>query len=352
MRYRLKLVTAVALAAAALSAGLVSTADAAAPREFYGVVAAEPIPDESELAVLGRGNLGTLRVNLAWGSVQHAAGAPYDWSHYDALIGGAARNGIRVLPTVYSSPSWLTGSPETPPLGANLDQFQAFLRAAVQRYGPEGSFWSENPLIPKLPIQVWQAWNEPNSPTFWNPQPNAKEYVELLRAFEGAIHGVDPSARILLAGLFLTPRIKNGIFLERYLPRLYRSGARSLFDAVALHPYSPTPQKAIEAIREVRRIMADFKDRAAQLWITEIGWATGGQRTPLTVSAARQAKYLRQTFKMTAARRGRFKLGGVTWYSLEDLPGNIWLNHTGLFAEGFGAKPSWNAFVRFTGGSP
>ncbi|MGH2957574.1 MAG: hypothetical protein ACRDL6_11345 [Solirubrobacterales bacterium] len=345
-------VAALALAAALLLfLAVASTATAAAPRQFYGVVAAEPLPDESELAVLGRGNIGTLRINLAWGSVQPAAGAPFDWSHYDALIGGAARNGIRVLPTVYSSPSWLTGSPETPPRGSDLGRFHFFLQEAVRRYGPSGTFWSENPLIPKLPIQHWQAWNEPNSPTFWRPRPKPKQYVALLRAFSDAIRGADPSAQILLGGLFLTPRIKKGIFLEKYLPALYRHGARRLFDAVALHPYSKTPKLALEAIRDVRRLMARFKDRKKPLWITEIGWATGGKRTPLTVGAGRQAKYLRQIFKRTAANRGRFKIGGVTWYSLRDIPGNIWLNHTGLFTEGFGTKPSWNAFVRLTGGS-
>ena len=344
-------VMAAAVAAALLLLAAASSATAAAPRQFYGVVAAEPLPDEQELEVLGRGNVGLLRVNLAWGSVQPAADAPYDWSHYDALIGAAARNGIRVLPTVYSSPTWLTGSPETPPVGSELGRFQFFVEEAVRRYGPSGTFWSQNPLTPRLPIQHWQAWNEPNSPTFWRPRPKPKAYVALLRAFESAVHGVDPGAQILLGGLFLTPRIKNGIFLEKYLPALYRNGARGLFDAVALHPYSPTPRRALEAIREVRRLMADFKDRKKQLWITEIGWATGGQRTPLTVSAGRQAKYLRQIFKIAAANRGRFKLGGVTWYSLRDIPGKVWLNHTGLFTEGFGTKPSWNAFIRLTGGS-
>jgi hypothetical protein len=344
-------VLAAALPAVLLLIAAASSATAAAPRQFYGVVAVEPLPNESELAVLGRGNVGTLRISLAWGSVQSSPTAQFDWSRYDALIGEAARHGIRVLPTVYSSPDWLTGSPETPPTGSDLGRFQFFVEEAVRRYGPSGTFWSENPLIPKLPIQHWQAWNEPNSPTFWRPRPNPRAYVALLRAFESAIHAVDPNGQILLGGLFLTPRIRNGIFLEKYLPALYRNGARGLFDAVSLHPYSPTPHRAVEAIREVRRLMADFKDRRKELWITEVGWATGGQRTPLTVSASRQARYVRQIFKMAAANRGRFNLGGVTWYSLRDIPGRVWLNHTGLFTEGFGAKPAWDAFVRLTGGS-
>jgi hypothetical protein len=98
--------------------------------------------------------------------------------------------------------------------------------------------------------------------------------------------------------------------------------------------------------------MGRFKDKRAALWITEIGWATGGQRTPLTVSPRRQAAYLRQTYKLMAANRGRLKIAGVIWYSWRDLPGGIWFNHTGLFTQAFNPKPSWKAFVGLTGGSP
>ena len=37
---------------------------------------------------------------------------------------------------------------------------------------------------------------------------------------------------------------------------------------------------------------------------------------------------------------------------MADLPGGIWFNHTGLFTDSLDPKPSWNAFVGLTGGSP
>ena len=55
---------------------------------FYGVISAEPLPDDTELTKLGDGGVGTLRINLAWGSVQSGPDAPYDWSHYDPVIRG------------------------------------------------------------------------------------------------------------------------------------------------------------------------------------------------------------------------------------------------------------------------
>jgi hypothetical protein len=173
----------------------------------------------------------------------------------------------------------------------------------------------------------------------------------LLKVFNRGIKSGDPSAKIILAGLFRTPRIRNGVPLDRYLPGIYRAKGKKFFDAVAMHPYATTPGDALRAVKETRKIMGQFKDKKAKLWITEIGWATGGDPTPLTVSPQRQAGYLRQSFKMLAHNRKRLKIAGVIWYSLRDLPGGIWFNHTGLFTQSFDPKPSWSAFVGLTGGS-
>jgi polysaccharide biosynthesis protein PslG len=326
-------------------------AHAAAPRSFYGVIPAND-PDSTEIARMGAGRVGTMRINFVWGAVQPTAGSALDWSHYDAIIGSAAEQGIRVLPTVYSSPSWAAAKSNYPPSKAHLADFRAFVQAAAARYGASGTFWSEHPTTPKLSVIDWQLWNEVNSPSFWYRKPSAKQYVGLLRVFSGGIRAGDPTANVVLAGLFRTPRIKNGIDLDRYLPAIYRRKAKSLFDAVAVHPYATTPRDALNAVKETRKIMSQFKDKRTPLWITEIGWATGGNPpTPLTVSPQRQAAYLRQSFGLLAANRRRLKIAGVVWYSWRDLPGGIWFNHTGLFSQDFDPKPAWSAFVGLTGGA-
>jgi hypothetical protein len=324
---------------------------AGAPRAFYGVIPAND-PDSTEIARMGAGKVGTLRINFVWGAVQPTAGSSYDWSHYDAIIGAAAQQGIRVLPTVYSSPSWAAKKTNYPPNKGQMGAFRAFVQAAAARYGANGTFWLVHPTIPKLPVIDWQLWNEVNSPSFWYRKPNPRQYVSLLRLFSGGIKAGDPSAKVVLSGLFLTPRVRHGIPLDRFLPAIYRLKAKGLFDAVALHPYSTTPRDALNAVKQVRQIMARFKDKRAPLWITEIGWATGGNPpTALTVSPQRQASYLRQTYGLMAANRGRFKIAGVIWYSWRDVPGTIWFDHTGLFTSDFDSKPAWDAFVGLTGGS-
>jgi hypothetical protein len=330
---------------------LASQARAAAPREFYGVVAAND-PDSTEIARMGAGRVGTLRINFVWGVVQPAAGAPYNWSHYDALIGGAAQQGIRLLPTVYSSPGWAAARPNYPPSNDHLGDFRAFVHAAAERYGSSGTFWTANPGIPKLPILNWQVWNEVNSPSFWYAKPNAKQYAALLRVFSDGIKSADPTAKIVLAGLFRTPRIRHGINLDRYLPALYRAKTKSAFDAVAVHPYATTPEQALQAVRDTRKIMSRFKDSKTKLWVTEIGWASGGNPTPLTVSPQRQASYLRKSFGLLASNRKRLRIAGVVWYSWRDVPGGIWFDNTGLFTQNLDPKPAWRTFTALTGGEP
>src|SRR6266508_4182365 len=227
--------------------GPASHAAAGAPRAFYGVIPAND-PDASEIARMGAGKVGTLRVNFVWAAVQPSAGSSYDWSHYDAIVGPAAEQGIRILPTVYSSPSWAANKPNYPPSKAHMNDFRAFVQAAAARYGANGTFWSDHPTTPKLQVTDWQLWTEVNAPSFWYRKPSVKQYVGLLRVFHSGIKAGDPSADIILAGLFRTPQIKNGIDLDRYLPGIYRRKAKGLFDAVAVHPYATTPHDAPDGL--------------------------------------------------------------------------------------------------------
>ena len=309
-------------------------------------------PDPAEIARMGAGRVGTLRINMVWGAVQPSAGAPYDWSHYDAIVGAAAQQGIRVLFTISSSPTWVAPLANYPPTGDSVTPFRDFVFSAVQRYGSNGTFWSGNPAIPKVPVLQWQLWNEMNSPSFWFDPPSPRQYVQLLKVFDGAVKTGDRRAQVVLGGLFRTPQLPHSIPLKRYLPAVYKAGGKRFFDAVSVHPYANAPKDALRAVQMTRKIMDRFKDKKARLWITEIGWATGGNASPLTVTPDVQAGDLTRSYRLLMKTRKRLKLTGVIWYSWRDLPGLIWFNHTGLFDQSLNPKPSWYAFVGLTGGSP
>jgi hypothetical protein len=200
-----------------------------------------------------------------------------------------------------------------------------------------------------MPITDWQVWNEPNSPLFWKPVPDVDGYLELLRGFDSAVRDVDPRARIILGGLFPTPR--GGIAMTDFMSRLYRGGARGLFDAAAIHPYAANPTNALASTGQLRDAMDGAGDTDTPIWISEVGWASGGQPSGLTVGPDGQADYITQTFDLAAADRDRLRIEGVIWYSLNDTPGPLWPGHCGLFELGGSAKPSWDAFVELTGGT-
>ena len=264
------------------------------------MISAEPLPGAPELARMGRGRVGTLRVNLAWGSVQSSPGAPYDWSHYDPVIAGAARNGIRVLATVYSSPTWAEPSPEYPPLGGRMAQFQDFVRAAVGRYGTGGTFWREHPDTPRLPVTDWQVWNEPNSPLFWKPRPDPAAYLELLRGFDSAARGADPQAEDRARRPLPHPARRNhdARLHDGAIPGPRPGPLRRRRDP----PVRREPRKRARVDRSCRDVDGPLRRRrTAGIWISEVGWASGGRPSGLTVGPQGQADYLTRTFELAAA---------------------------------------------------
>jgi hypothetical protein len=354
----------------ALSLTLAPASASAVPRDFYGVT---PINDltGSDIDRMGRANVGVLRLTTLWREFEPNPGE-YDFSRLDGVVGQAARNGIRVLPFPYGTPSWVekdcTGLSESqcervPPLATEnaRNQWQQFLRALAGRYGPGGAFWQENPDIPAVPITEWQIWNEPSSPTHWQPAPNASRYAQLVKLSHAAITEVDPGARIVLAGLFATPQgdAESQNVAWKFIGRVYKSkGIEKAFDAIALHPYSPNLEGIEIQVEKALSKIKKNKDTGTEILITEIGWGSdppSGDK-PLIRGPEGQAKLLKKSFKLLRSHRNKWNIGGVVWYAWQDpgflLEGCSFCSSAGLFEEDGAAKPSLQSFVSFTGGTP
>jgi hypothetical protein len=347
-----------------------TSAPAALSRDFYGVIPVNELTPAG-IDMMGQGKVGTLRLNAFWPSLEPSPDG-YEWDYLDLVVGNAARNGIEVLPFPYGTPSWvgvkcdgLTPSQceRVPPVGSEAarEAWKDFLRDLAERYGPGGAFWQANPDIPPLPISQWQPWNEPSSPTYYRPQPSTKGYAELLKISHEAITSVDPNAKLILAGLFGTPRgdLASRNVMWKYLGRLYKiQGIKRTFDAVALHPYSPN-LKGIEfqfekALQKIDR----NHDRRTGIWVTEIGWGSdqpSGDK-PLIKGPGGQTKLLEKSFDLLRKNRNKWNVEGVVWYAWQDpgfsIEGCSFCSSAGLLEEDGSPKSSWNAFVKFTGGTP
>ena len=309
-------------------------------------------PNAQEFSKLGGSGISTYRAQLNWSEVEVQPGER-NWQPFDTLVAHAAAGRVRVLPVLLGSPAWAAARPQNPPLLAARSAFLRFARDAAARYGRGGTFWAAHPELPAMAPTHWQVWNEPNLPVYWNDRPDAREYVALLKVTRAAVLAGDPTAKITLAGL---PESRLGIRADIYLRQIYAvAGAKRLFDVVALHPYADRPAGVLAVVKRARRSMARAGDARKPVWVTEIGWSTGGLPSPFTTSERGQANYLRQLLAAFRRMRGSQRIGLLVWFSVSDrLPRDgekdWWAIHTGLFGLDGAPKPAWAILSDYAGG--
>jgi hypothetical protein len=345
----------------------------AVPAKFWGVVP-QAMPSDEHFQTLKRGGVDSIRVPVEWGGVQPTQGAPLNWTNVDITVRRAANVGIEVLPFLSGAPSWavphvfVPGTGKTakaparlPARGAAAGAWSNFLKGAVARYGPTGSFWAENPLVPKTPIRAWQIWNEENF-KYFVAKPNPAEYGKLVKLSHTALRSVDPGAKAILGGMFALPKgcrkQKSNYCAAEFLDAMYEKtpGIKSSFQGIALHPYTGKYQELAPAIEEFRAVLDEHKDSGKGLWVTELGWSSEPPdplRNIFAKGLAGQATQLKGAFSLLKAKQAKWRIQRLYWFSVDDQQDVCnFCNGTGLFAQGFVAKRSWLAYVRFAGGTP
>jgi hypothetical protein len=280
------------------SSGTSRRASGSVPPGFVGVTSSAALFEsglnlDREAATMARAGVESLRVPFYWSQMQAyppspaasvavaKGGGPYRVVHgvptsfatSDRIVEAAARHGISILPVVLGAPGWAarhSGRINSPP--AATAPYTGFVRDLVERYGPNGSFWTDHPGVPRRPIRDWQIWNEPDHLLYWSDQPFARDYVRLLRAAHAAVHTADPGARVVLAG-----------FANRswdLLQQVYAAGGRGAFDVAAIHPYTLEVGNVMRIIRYSRAVMQRNHD-SSPLVLTEITWSSALGHTKL-----------------------------------------------------------------------
>jgi len=364
-RFRGPLAGALALAACLAVLALLSTGRdehrAGEPRggpppEFLGMVAEDAFGNPGayrrrSLDRLRAAGVALVRQTFDWAAIERSPGR-YDFSYYDRFVAALARRKLRLLPILFNPPRFRSSAPShgrrpgtyPPRRPADLGAFGA---ALVRRYGPSGSFWRSRPRLPRVSVRSWQVWNEPNLPVYWPPGPDAAAYVRLLRATGRAIKRVDPAAQILTAGL---TESRLGVPLGTYLERMYEAGAAGTFDVLALNPFAPDARAVLALVRAARRVGA-LHSEAPAVWITELGWATGGPPSAFRVGESEQAELIEGTLSALVRRRHELRLRGVVYFNWRDsFPyrggSDFFGLHTGLLRRGGTAKPALDSYRR------
>jgi hypothetical protein len=345
-----------ALACAGLLGGGATRAEAASPY-LYGASTPTDV-SASAFQRYAAGGMKTVRIQFYWASVEPAPGFR-QWGSLDAVVGNAAKAGVSLLPLLYGTPGWVSQNNAAPPLtGGGRGAWARFLKDLAARYGTNGTFWTLNPTIPKLPIIDWQIWNEVNLEFYWGGKPSPPAYADLLHVSSDALHLGDPSARIITAGLLPYESV-GGPSADRYMKQLLRQpGVRAWFDVVAVHPYGSSPRLVMLRLWEFRRALNKLKGKGLPLWATEWGWTTGGagfNESPFRSSHRQQAQRLNKTFKSMAKDAKRLKLRRSFYFNIQDTNQagvDSWNARMGMFELNGAPKQSWFAFVKRAGGTP
>jgi polysaccharide biosynthesis protein PslG len=327
------------------------------PPGFIGV-SPQSQASAKDFELMRKAAVRSVRLPLNWAGIEEDDPALYlpEWSAFDREVELAAQAGIRVMPFVWRTPSWVAPDPTDLPVRSALQRgaWARFLHEVVERYGPEGEFWEENPELPFLPIHRWEIWNEENIVSFvGHPDPVA--FARLVRVSGRAIHSADPEAQVILGGLFGRPlQVPPNVASGNFLNRVYRAGNVSrFFDAVALHPYVADATAMTWQLRNLRRIMALHHDAAKPIYLTELGWGSSSGPTRWERGIYGQANQLTKAFSIVSANRVRWRIGGAWWFTWTDEGGTCqFCRSAGLLTASREAKPSWYRFNDWTGGNP
>jgi hypothetical protein len=340
-------------------AALALTAPAGAaplPGDFFGLASPDSFdasPADKQTLLVDQKAVGgqVMRQIFEWSRIEPASGS-YDWAPYDSFMTSTSQAGMDVLANVGWPAAWASRCPSDPnpwrcPPASYAD-FGKFVAALIGRYGPEGSFWTANPNLPKRPIEAWQLWNEPNLGGLWGGVANAAEYAEMLKAVAPYIRAADPNAEIVSAGV-PNSFLRGAVPMTDYLEGMYAAGAQDAFDTLGLHIYCETPACSIGLVESARSIMNAHGDEGAPIWVTEMGWASAGRPYRFVTDLEGQAANIDELMGELVARHEELGVRGLVQYMWHDLSPQTnstdshW-NHVGLTYLDYTHKPAWNVY--------
>jgi polysaccharide biosynthesis protein PslG len=249
---------------------------------------------------------------FAWRNLEVRPGE-WDFSQSDRIVDEVEARGIQLIARLGQVPDWATDSEivnensethDSPP--NDLEAWANFCRTVAERY--------------KGRIAAYQIWNEPNLAREWGfNEPNAAEYVEVLRTCSEAIRTVDSEAILISAGLSPTGNYDAIAHPDDvYLDAMYQAEFQQYVDVVGVHtpgfaPPSYGPDDAerdgrgrwasFRRIEDLRKIMVQHNDSARQMAIMEFGWTTDQRNSDyewFAVTEEEQAQYIVEAYQYAA----------------------------------------------------
>lgn len=280
---------------------------------------------EALAALAAAGGARWSREEFVWAEIGRYEGRYLTF--YDRHLRTLARNGFGITGMLVTTPKWARqprcreATYYCPP--ADVGQFAAFARWVVERYDGDGHDDARD--SPR--VAAWEIWNEPNFAETWPGSP--AEYAALLIAGYTAIKQADPTALVLMGGVYVFDGGRDGLsFLDQVFAA--NNNSWNAFDILSIHPYLPTV--APDDGSTLRLVTLEGRVRTAQsrlaawaaryggatrpLWVTEVGWCTASAfcKGSEALSQQRQASYLARSTALLKA----LGVAHMDWFQFED----------------------------------
>ena len=267
------------------------------PADIAGIVHAGRTNSKEEYALLDRLGADWTLLTFNWNRIEPAEGQ-WNFDYYDEFTDTAKAASKKIIAVLGYDVPWIhkDGKRHYFIPQDKLDFFVNYVRQVTAHFRGR--------------VDAWCIWNEPNG-HFWKG--SREEFFELTRLAADVVQETDPDV-ILLGGAF-----NRGIFglPVQFIRGLFESGAMEKVDAVAFHPYELNPERTAKLYSSFRAIAADY-GFAGRIWITEVGYPTGGLY-PTAVPEKKLPAFVVKTF-VNLAVSGAQK---ILWYQLFDPPNRV-----------------------------
>lgn len=286
-------------------------------------------------------NLGAIRDTTLWDHAQPtkptSSLSGLSWTETDPRVLGAAKRGMRIAPTFIDRPGWISSIPAQ----ANFE-FSAFLMAYAERYGRNGSFWTENGhLDSSLAVRDYEIWSDVElDQGAWDGTASPAEYASTYLHARNALRSVDPSARAVMP---LHEASRQGTAADFIRSAVQATpGLSANIDSVYVEVLQAESPREIENVVATVRAALDATLNSGATIKVGIGWSTQG---PSSISeSARAALFAESADRLARSDCGIDAVIADSWTMKESDPNSPW-DWLGIAEPALGTlRPSGEAF--------
>ena len=230
----------------------------------------------------------------------------------------AAEKGYHLVPVISLGKISMNNTVPIDQIPQTIVEWRNQVVKMVERYGPNGSLWKENPRVKALPIRYWEIWNEPNI-EFLNPPAGMTRiqlYAEVLKAASEEIRKLDPGAIIIAfntaGGVSTGLPSPDGYAAQvqyfgwrRFIKETSQITGVSCYDAIGLHPYTmpmgPEAGGVVKGLELLKAVTTEQNSDKKQIWYTEVGYPIEYPRNKQVRDERQQACFTIRLYAIAAA---------------------------------------------------